>query len=142
MKLVIAGYIQDESYWRERVEPFVDGKRIIYAGNAGPVQRDELLGGAYALLHPIKFNEPFGLSVAESMFCGTPVIAFNRGSMSELVEDKKTGFLVNDIDEAAAAVPKAADIDRAYCRQSAEARFSIDKMTDHYLAVYEKILNN
>lgn len=140
MKLLIAGFIQDEAYWRKEVEPLVDNERIVYVGNAGTVQRDELLGGAYALLHPINFQEPFGLSVAESMFCGTPVIAFNKGSMSELLEHGKNGFLVNDIQEAVTAMPRIGDIDRIYCRQSAEARFSIKNTTEQYMAVYEKIL--
>ena len=118
----------------------VDNQQIVYVGNAGPARRDQLLGGAYALLHPINFNEPFGLSVAESMFCGTPAVAFERGSMGELVEHGKTGFLVADIQEAVDILPQVAGIDRCSCRRSAETRFSIDKMTDEYLAVYGQIL--
>ncbi len=141
MKLIIAGYIQDKTYYHEKVEPYLDGEQIIYAGNAGPGQRDKLLGEAYALLHPVNFNEPFGLSVAESMFCGTPVIAFNKGSMQELIEDQKTGFLVNNIEEAVDVISSIKNIDRSYCRQYAESRFSTDKMTADYLEVYNKILN-
>ncbi len=140
MKLIIAGYIQDEGYYREKVEPYIDGEQIIYTGNAGPEQRDKLLGEAYALLHPINFKEPFGLSVAESMFCGTPVIAFKKGSMPELIEDEKTGFLVNNIDEAVDVIPQIKTIDRHYCSQRAQSKFSVDKMTEDYIKVYKKIL--
>lgn len=140
MKLIIAGYIQDENYYKQKVEPFIDGNQIVYAGNAGPEQRDKLLGEAYALLHPINFNEPFGLSVAESMFCGTPVIAFNRGSMPELIEDGKTGFLVGNVDQAVAILPEIQKIKRAYCRSRAIEKFSLEKMTDSYIDVYKQIL--
>jgi len=140
MKLIIAGFIQDENYFKEKVEPFIDGEQIVYAGNADPKLRDKLLREAYTLLHPINFNEPFGLSVAESMFCGTPVIAFNRGSMPELIEEGKTGFLVNDIEEAVTVLPNIKTIDRAYCRKQAELKFSIDKMAEGYYDVYKKIL--
>ncbi len=140
MKLKIAGFIQDQGYWQEQVAPMVDNEQIVYVGNAGPARRDQLLGGAYALLHPIQFKEPFGLSVAESMFCGTPTVAFEKGSMSELVENGETGFLAADVKEAVDILPRVAGLDRRRCRQSAEARFSIDKMTGQYLAVYEEIL--
>ncbi|MFP4665106.1 MAG: glycosyltransferase family 4 protein [Bacteroidales bacterium] len=141
MKLIIAGYIQDENYFRQHVEPFIDGEQIVFTGNVGPQERDKLLGSAYALLHPISFNEPFGLSVAESMFCGTPVVAFNLGSMPELIEDDKTGFLVGNEDEAVAVLPDIRKINRAYCRIRAEEKFSLDKMTDSYYNVYMQILS-
>ncbi len=141
MKLIIAGLIQDENYYHQKIEPLIDGEQIIYAGNAGPAERDKLLGGAYALLHPINFNEPFGLSVAESMFCGTPVIAFNKGSMQELIEPGKTGFLVNNIEQAVEVIPQIKKIDRAYCRRYAMSKFSINKITDDYINVYKKILD-
>ncbi len=140
MKLIIAGYIQDEQYYQQQVKPLIDGEQIVYVGNADPEQRDKLLGGAYALLHPINFHEPFGLSVAESMFCGTPVIAFNKGAMGELIEHRNTGFLVNNIDEAVDVIPQVANIDRAYCRQRAELKFSTDKMVKDYVDVYQQIL--
>ncbi len=101
-KLIISGLIQDQEYFN-KVKPYIDEKDIIYVGNSGPVERNKLLGDAFALLHPISFEEPFGLSVVEAMMCGTPVIAFNRGSMPELIVDRKTGFLWI-IDEAVEAV--------------------------------------
>src|SRR5690606_32638619 len=100
MKLIISGIIQDQGYYNEKVAPYLNDDDIIYAGSSGPEQRDQFLGHAFALLHPINFSEPFGLSVAESMFCGTPVIAFNKGSMPELIVHGETGFLVNSIDKA------------------------------------------
>jgi len=101
-----------------------------------------LLGGAYALLHPINFEEPFGLSVAESMLCGTPVIAFNKGSMPELIVHGKTGFLVESVHEAADVLGDIKNIDRAFCREWSEGNFSQDKMIDNYLEVYRKILQH
>jgi glycosyltransferase involved in cell wall biosynthesis len=138
-KLVIAGIIQDENYFRERVEPQL-GDQITFIGSAGPEKRNELLGNAYALLHPINFAEPFGLSVAEAMLCGTPVIAFNKGSMPELIEDQKTGFLVNSTEEAVAAVAALKTIDRKNCRNWALEKFSKEKMVEDYLALYHQIM--
>jgi glycosyltransferase involved in cell wall biosynthesis len=138
-KLVIAGLIQDQNYFDEKIKPNVDDKQVVYKGNAGPIERDELLRNAFAVLHPIRFREPFGLSVAEAMMCGTPVIAFNRGSMPELIRDGETGFLVENISEAIQAVGKIHSIDRNYCRSWAMEMFSMEKMVDGYIKVYEKI---
>ncbi len=138
--LILAGLIQDEAYFDQQVKPFIDDRSVFYMGNVGPDQRKTLLGKALALLHPIRFEEPFGLSVAESMFCGTPVIAFNRGSMSELILDGKTGFLVYTVHEAVQAVTKIGQIHRQECRQWAQAMFSKEKMVNSYLDVYERVL--
>ncbi|WCT13915.1 glycosyltransferase family 4 protein [Mucilaginibacter jinjuensis] len=139
-KLLIAGIIQDEGYYKNKVEPFIDNEHVIYVGHAGPDKRKELLGKAVALLHPISFNEPFGMSVAEAMLCGTPVIAFNRGSMPELIKDKQTGFLVNTVDEAVEAVNQLSSINRKDCYNWASASFSCDKMVDDYYQLYQQIL--
>jgi len=138
-KLLIAGIIQDEGYYRDKIQPELN-EQIQYVGHAGPDKRKELLGNALALLHPINFNEPFGMSVAESMLCGTPVIAFNRGSMPELIEHEKTGFLVTTVDEAVAKVNSLSAIDRVYCRDRAVSRFGSDKMVDDYWGLYGKIV--
>ncbi len=140
MKLILAGIIQDQAYFDTRVGPHLDGDRIIYVGSVGSEKRDELLGNAYALLHPINFDEPFGLSVVEAMACGTPVIAMKRGSMPELVADGITGFLVNDSDEMAAAVVKVKHLDRYRCRKWSKDRFSVDRMVEDYIKVYEKLI--
>ncbi|MGE5945051.1 MAG: glycosyltransferase family 4 protein [Flavobacteriales bacterium] len=142
MKLIISGIVQDETYFNEKVAPFLNDDDIVYVGSSGPDKRDELLGNAFALLHPINFAEPFGLSVAESMFCGTPVIAFNKGSMSELILHEKTGFLVNSIDEAVEIIPETKRINRSYCRVWAEENFSKEKMVEDYVSVYNNILDN
>jgi glycosyltransferase involved in cell wall biosynthesis len=139
MKLILAGVIQDRDYFDTQVRPYLDENRIIYVGSAGPKKRDELLGGAYALLHPINFDEPFGLSVVEAMACGTPVIAVNRGSMPEIIADGLTGFLVRDSDEMTKAVAKAKQIDRFRCRKWVEERFSTERMAQDYIRVYERI---
>jgi glycosyltransferase involved in cell wall biosynthesis len=139
-KLIIAGLIQDVEYFNKQILPFIDNKMVTYAGNCSPRQRDKLLGGALALLHPIHFDEPFGLSVAEAMCCGTPVIAFNRGSMAELIQHEKTGFLVQTMEEAVAAIGRLSSISRAVCRQWAVSRFSKERMADDYLVLYRQIL--
>ncbi|GMT49834.1 MAG: mannose-6-phosphate isomerase [bacterium] len=139
-KLIMAGIIQDQDYFDTHVKPYLDDDKITYVGSVGPEKRDELLGNAYALLHPINFEEPFGLSVVESMACGTPVIAFNKGSMPELIETGKNGYLVNTVDEAAKSLNQIGNIDRAYCRKIVEQRFSVDDMVDAYIDVYKEIL--
>ncbi len=138
-KLVISGLVQDERYFNEKVEPFL-AEDILFIGQSGPEKRNQLLGKASALLHPISFAEPFGLSVAEAMMCGTPVIAFNKGSMPELIRHEETGFLVTDIDEAAEAVNNLNLIKRENCRQWAAAQFSRDRMVNDYLECYRKII--
>jgi glycosyltransferase involved in cell wall biosynthesis len=139
-KLILAGIIQDQAYYDQYVASRIDNDRVVYIGSVGPAERNRLLGNARALLHPIQFNEPFGLSVIESMACGTPVIAFSKGSMPELVETGKSGFLVNNVDEAIEAVARIEDIDRAYCRRRVERHFTIDRMIDDYMQVYETVL--
>lgn len=139
-KLLIAGIIQDENYFKEKIEPKLNSQ-IEYIGPAGPKKRNELLGKASVLLHPINFNEPFGMSVAEAMLCGTPVIAFNKGSMSELIKHEQTGFLVNTIDEAVAMVDQIKTIKRSDCYNWAFSQFSSDKMVSDYLKLYQFVLN-
>jgi glycosyltransferase involved in cell wall biosynthesis len=140
-KLIISGFIQDQEYFDIRVKPFINESDIIYVGNSGPVERNRLLGNACALLHPISFDEPFGMSVAESMVCGTPVIAYNRGSMPELIIDKKTGFLVDNIEGAVEAIEKVENINRKDCREWAVSTFSKERMVEGYLEVYNKIIS-
>ncbi len=138
-KLIIAGIIQDERYFKEKIEVEFDDQ-IIFIGHAGPEARNKLLGEALALLHPINFDEPFGLSVAEAMYCGTPVIAINRGSMPELIENGKTGYLVNDVESGAEAVRSLNSIDRYGCHKWAKDKFSSEKMVSDYLGLYKKIV--
>jgi glycosyltransferase involved in cell wall biosynthesis len=139
-KLVLAGIIQDQAYYDRYVAPHIDNDKVVYIGSVGPVERNRLLGKALALLHPIQFEEPFGLSVIESMACGTPVIAFNRGSMPELIENGKCGFLVSNVDEAVDAVARIQKIDRDHCRGHVERHFTVDRMVAEYINVYEMII--
>jgi len=141
-KLILAGIIQDQAYYNQHVAPHIDNDKVIYTGSVGPVERNRLLATAGALLHPIPFDEPFGLSVIESMACGTPVIAFDRGSMPELIENGKSGFLVNNVDEAIATVARIKEIDRAACRRHVERHFTVDRMINEYIKVYEMILDS
>jgi glycosyltransferase involved in cell wall biosynthesis len=138
--LVIAGIIQDQEYFDRYVSPYLDDRQVRYIGPVGPDQKGAVLGGAVALLHLINFDEPFGLSVAESMACGTPVIAFNRGSMPELIEDGVSGFLVDELDQAYSAIARLPQIKRTDCRRHVEEHFTVELMVERYIKVYEQII--
>ncbi len=140
IRLIISGLIQDESYYNEKVKPYVDGENVIYVGNSGPEKRDKLLGEALALLHPVNFDEPFGLSVVEAFFCGTPVIAYDRGAMKELILHGETGFLVNSIDEAAEAVQSINRLCRRDIRNYAMSKFTREIMAEKYISIYGQVL--
>jgi glycosyltransferase involved in cell wall biosynthesis len=139
-RLDIYGVIQDQAYYDREVLPHVDGMNVVYHGPVGGAARVKALGQAQALLHLINFDEPFGLSVIEAMACGTPVIAMRRGSMPEIVEHGRTGFLVDSLDEVIAAVPQAAALDRRAISAAMAHRFSVERMADEYLALYRRIL--
>jgi glycosyltransferase involved in cell wall biosynthesis len=139
-RLLICGIVQDERYFADEVEPHIDGDQVIFLGSVGPERRAEVLGGAAALLHPIHFDEPFGLSVVEAMACGTPVVAYRRGSMAEVVDEGVTGYLARDIESAVGAVAAALRLNRASVHARAVARFGVDRMVEDYLRVYETLL--
>jgi glycosyltransferase involved in cell wall biosynthesis len=134
--LRIAGIIQDETYFKREIVPRLDGDRVQFMGPIRAEDRSSFLGGAVALLHLIDFDEPFGLSVVEAMACGTPVIAFDRGSMPEIIMDGITGSLVSDVPSAAAAIKRVGQLDRRIIRDVAVQRFSKHRMVDEYVAVY------
>ena len=138
LPLVLAGIVQDQGYFDELVAPRIDGEKVSFVGAVGPGERSELLGGAQALLHLIRFDEPFGYSVVEAMACGTPVIAFNRGSMPELIT-ADTGFLVDDVDGAVAAVTASLTLDRGSIRAHAVDRFGVARMVDAYIDAYQAV---
>ena len=138
--LVLCGPVQDERYFAEHVEPHVDGDLVRYLGSVAPPERAAVLGAAACLLHPISFAEPFGLSVVEAMLCGTPVVAYPRGSMPEIIEDGVTGVLADGVDAAVAAIERAVSFDRSACRAAAARRFSVRRMVDDYPQVYDSVL--
>lgn len=140
LPLVLAGIIHDEAYFAREVAPHIDGDRVRYVGSVGPAERDELLGGALALVHLVNFAEPFGLSMVEAMATGTPVIGRRRGSIPEVIDDGVTGVVVDDLAGALAALDRVRALDRRVIRARCAARFSRDRMVDDYLAVYERIL--
>lgn len=139
-RLHMAGIVQDAAYYASEVAPHIDGEAVIHHGAVGGAYRTRMLGAARALLHLIHFEEPFGLSVVEAMACGTPVIAFPRGSMPELIVDGVTGFLVDTLEEAIAAIDRIGEIDRAACRAHVERHFTVDRMAERYLEVYREVL--
>jgi glycosyltransferase involved in cell wall biosynthesis len=139
-RLTICGIVQDERYFTDQVAPYIDGDRVVFLGSVGPQRRGDILGGVAALLHPIAFDEPFGLSVVESMACGTPVVAYRRGSMPEVVDEGVTGFLVDTVPQAVKAVAGVTSIDRAGCRSRAAQRFSADRMVTDYLRIYRDLV--
>jgi glycosyltransferase involved in cell wall biosynthesis len=139
-RLVMAGIVQDADYFATEVAPHIDERNVEYRGVLGGRDRTRALGEAYALLHLIGFEEPFGLSVIEAMACGTPVIAYPKGSMPELIVDGITGFLVDSFEEAVAAIDRVGEIDRAACRDHVARHFTVDRMADRYLELYQKLL--
>ena len=140
MRLILAGIVQDEDYFAREVAPHLKDGKIDFVGSVGPTQRDQLLGGARALLHLINFDEPFGLSMVEAMACGTPVIATPRGSIPEVVAHGATGFVVDDVEAAAVALAQLDNLDRRAIRQHVEHRFSREQMVRGYVDVYRAIL--
>ena len=142
-KLVIAGPIfpTNADYFEHRIKPLIDGKQIQYVGTADFTKKVELFKNAKAFVFPIfKREEPFGLVVVESMACGTPVIAPPTGSMPELIEHGKNGFLSENIEDAINAVKKIKTLSRAYCREYIQRNFTVKKMVDGYERLYKKIL--
>lgn len=126
----------DQAYFDARIRPWLDHPLIEYVGEVDERGKNELLGGALAMLLPIAWPEPFGLVMIEAMACGTPVVAYRRGSVLEVMKDGVTGAIVGGLDEAVAAVERMSDIDRAACRRHFEAHFSARRMAEDYLRVY------
>lgn len=140
MKLRIAGFIPNMEYYEKEIKHRIDNEQIIYEGHVDPELKRELLSNARALIHPVNFDEPFGLGIVEAFACGTPVIAYNRGSMPELIKNGDTGFVVEGIDGAVDALKKIDTVSRKRCREVAEKHYSAERMADEYIRVYEKVL--
>lgn len=141
-KLKIAAKIDrvDRYYFNKQIKHLLDQPFIEFIGEVGHKEKNELLGGASALLFPIDWPEPFGLVMIEALACGTPVIAFRCGSVPEIIAQGETGFIVDDIDGATAAVERIATIDRARCRREFEDRFTDRHMAQDYIRIYEQLL--
>jgi len=144
MRLKIAAKIAtaDEEYFHQKIEPLLnEGKAFVeFVGEVGGKDKDEFLGNAYALLFPIDWPEPFGLVMIEAIACGTPLIAYRRGSVPEVMEDGITGFVVEGLDEAVKAVERVAALSRKRCRQVFEERFTARRMARDYLKIYRRIV--
>jgi len=138
MKLILAA--AEDEYYRERVAAHVDGRRIVYFGEADFDAKVKLYGGARALLYPIQAREPFGLVLAEAMACGTPVAALNRGAVSEVVDQGVTGMIFENLEQMANELPRVFDLDRRRVRERAVERFGAARMVDEYIRVYERIV--
>jgi glycosyltransferase involved in cell wall biosynthesis len=143
MKIKIAAKIDkaDQKYFETEMEHLFKLPHVEYLGEIGEKEKGELLQNAIAMLFPIAWREPFGMVTIEALACGVPVIAYNLGSVPEIVTDGKTGFIVNDIEEAVAALQKIHKINRDECRKDFENRFSVSIMASNYLSLYEKLLS-
>ena len=136
IRVKLAGIPHDERYFNELIAPHIDGDAVEFLGEVRGARRDEVLGGALALVHMTTRPERFGLTMVEAMACGTPVLGARMGSIPEIVLDGTTGILCDDLDAAVAAVPHLQNLDRALCRKHVEERFSVERMVDRYLEAY------
>jgi glycosyltransferase involved in cell wall biosynthesis len=138
MRLILAA--AEEEYYREKVAPHVDGRHIVYHGEADFAAKVRLYGGARALLYPIQAREPFGLVLAEAMACGTPVAALDRGAVREVVDNGVTGIVYRDLEQLVNGLPRALALDRRRVRERAVARFGVARMVDGYVKAYTQVI--
>ena len=141
LRLKIAAIHQDERYFKEEIEPHIDGDQIQFLGPVQREAREELLRNALALVHMTTRPERFGLTMIEAMACGTPVLGADMGSVPEIVVDGETGFVCKTVDDAVARVSQLAVLDRRLCRSRVEAEFSVERMIDRYLLAYEAVIH-
>jgi glycosyltransferase involved in cell wall biosynthesis len=143
MRLKIAAKLDaaDKEYYESRVKGLLDTNLVEFVGEIKEDQKDEFLGNAYALLFPIDWPEPFGLVMIEAMACGTPVVAFRGGSVDEVMLDGLTGFVVDDLGQAVAAVERIPKVSRLMCRKAFEERFTVPRMAHDYLREYKRLLD-
>jgi glycosyltransferase involved in cell wall biosynthesis len=131
----------DEAYFRREIVPLLAGTGIEFIGEINERQKGRFLGNAGALLFPIDWPEPFGLMMIEAMACGTPVLAFRKGSVAEVVEDGITGYIVNSVDEAICKIGRLLSLDRSRVRRGFEERFTARRMVQNYIKIYEKLIS-
>jgi glycosyltransferase involved in cell wall biosynthesis len=144
MPLKIAAKVDraDRRYFKREIEPLLNNPHIEWLGEVGGKDKDDFLGNAYALLFPIDWPEPFGLVMIEAMACGTPIIAYDRGSVPEVMENGVTGFIVSEIEQAVKAVGRVRDLSRARCREVFEKRFTANRMASDYMNVYTRLADS
>ena len=130
----------DRDYFAQKIKPLLKHPLVEYIGEVGEKEKDEFLGNASGLLFPIDWSEPFGLVMIESMACGTPIIAYRRGSVSEVMDDGVTGFIVEDEDSAVEAVGRLGSLNRKRIRSVFEERFSASRMANDYVAIYRQLV--
>jgi glycosyltransferase involved in cell wall biosynthesis len=142
MPLKIAAKVDraDRRYFKRVVEPLLNDPGVEWIGEISDQQKNEFLGNAYALLFPIDWPEPFGLVMIEAMACGTPVIAYDRGSVPEVMENGVTGFVVRGLDDAVEATRQVRSLSRARCREVFEKRFTASRMANDYMNAYERMM--
>ncbi|MCL5411749.1 MAG: glycosyltransferase family 4 protein [Patescibacteria group bacterium] len=131
----------DVRYFEEMIEPQLGGEQVKWVGEIDTEERNRLMSRACCLLHPIGWREPFGLVMIEAMACGTPVIAFNRGSVPEVLEHGKTGYIVEDLEEMVSVYENISQIPPTTCRDHVEKNFSVSKMVDQYEKIYEELVS-
>jgi glycosyltransferase involved in cell wall biosynthesis len=143
MPLRIAAKVDavDEEYFATAIEPLLEHPLIEFVGEIGDAEKDEFLGNASMLLFPIDWPEPFGLVMIEAMACGTPVIAYSNGSVPEVMEHRRTGFIVDTLEEAIEAVRRVPELSRQRCREIFEERFTAERMAREYVRVYERLIH-
>jgi glycosyltransferase involved in cell wall biosynthesis len=143
-KIILVGSPQTDSekvYFDDQVRPMIDERQICYRGAINQQQKQEFMRNASTILFPIQWEEHFGLVMIESMACGTPVVALARGSVPEVIDQGISGYFTDNVDELPELVIKAQQLDREIVRQQAEKRFSLERMTDDYLGLYRKMIN-
>lgn len=141
IKIAAKVHAADKEYFEQVIKPLLKSRDVEYLGEIGEGEKNEFLGNAYALLFPIDWPEPFGLVMIEVMACGTPVIAFRRGSVPEVMVDGVTGRIVHNINEAVRAVNELSNFDRFKCRKLFEERYTSERMVMDYLEVYQEVIN-
>jgi glycosyltransferase involved in cell wall biosynthesis len=132
--------LADKEYFESKIRELFDHPLVEYVGELGEREREDFLGNAHALLFPIDWPEPFGLVMIEAMACGTPVIAYQLGSVPEIIDEGTTGFIVDTIDEAVKAVKRVGSLDRTICRRVFKERFSASRMASRYVDIYTKVV--
>jgi glycosyltransferase involved in cell wall biosynthesis len=129
----------DQAYFDAVIRPLLDHPLIEYIGEINDAEKDDFIGNAYALLAPFDWPEPFGLVFIEALACGTPIVAYRRGSLPELIDQGITGMTCNTFDDLVNAIEQVPNLDRRLCRQAFEERFTVERMVQDYLRVYHEL---